>query len=324
MWGCDMLFVFFLGGICYDVALSEVSTSLIRRLDSCDGLEKAKVIDLLSQCGGYAKAAVPRLVSELGGDYFVECRRTLTKLGSIGVPYMADSLSTSKPFLRKELISIMRSIGPKAKDGADQIRPFLLNEDEELGVESAHALISICKDKEATKIALALLTNKREDIVIKAAQALVELPGDARSCLPTILRILKDDKTSDDVGKFLECWLIMWQVARKDDQIENDIRNLIKHYRKSGLNENANTIPLAILVKCDPKTVKDRSALCELIPHLRILLSEKNPRLALFSAKTLSTLGPAARECLEDLRELSLSSDETFRLAAKEAIKKVK
>ena len=166
-------------------------------------------IAALGRHGDRAADAVPALIeilkendSNLGSPHEVAVR-SLREIGSSHLPALTEALGRKEPRTRIGILKVLAQLGPAARPAVPDVEKRLSDEDPLVRLEAVQCLWAIeRKPDRATRSALEHLRTteanprKRGQIRAKAIYVLGELGPDARTAVPDLLAILKDDPES--------------------------------------------------------------------------------------------------------------------------------
>lgn len=322
-------------------------SDLVTQLNAKDVRGKLAATRELAELGPVAASAVPSLTALLNSDDLALQHEAIVALGRIGpearkaVPALTKLLDADSLIVRHSSLHALRTIGEDSKPALDRIRPLAKNKDPMLNVAAAWALIGIDPDSKADReSALPVLTaglgDKSADVrndaglalseigapavaaveaasktstaaAISACDVLAAIGPDAKSAVPTLLKLLEDEGP-----------MVSWHAARALGEIgaspETVIPALVKGLQ-SPVAENRAASAVAI--------GSYGAAAKGSVAAVAALWKDREPSVRIAACHALGEMGPAAAGAVVQLDKALDDEVGTVTLAAADALGRV-
>jgi HEAT repeat protein len=123
--------------------------------------------------------------------------RILIKIGPPAVPALAQALQSRNVIVRRNASSVLRSIGPQAKDALPNLTQALKDPDAEVRLNAAQAIREMgskATSSESLERALSyLLTDVNAEVRLAAAYALLSIGAELKKSVPAFSTVVNDD-----------------------------------------------------------------------------------------------------------------------------------
>lgn len=227
----------------------------------------------LGEIGGDPEQVPPALCQALADpapDVQRQAGLALATLGDETVPALRDLLKSREPNRRRDAAQVLEAIGPDARDAAADLALLL-------------------KDKEA-------------QVRAAGAAALAALGKEAQDAMPTLLEVLRTDKSYEVQ---LQTFQAITLVGSKDPA---SLQKALKE-----INDNTRWATPFILKQFGPRA-KDA------VPHLIKALSHKDSGTRLAAALALGEIGADAKAAVPGLMKILKDTSSSVRMGAAAAL----
>ncbi|WP_010585918.1 HEAT repeat domain-containing protein [Schlesneria paludicola] len=149
----------------------------------------------------------------------------------IGVPRLAEALSSDRPRVRREAATTLGRIGQKAQSAVPALRKSLKDEDPEVRMESLVALAEIGPDCAVALDDIVTLLNEGDPAFVPVAiYACGQIGVAAKSAVPLLKRLLQ---SRDPVQKTVAAWALV-KIDPNPETIKTAIPLLVTALQTSG------------------------------------------------------------------------------------------